>query len=112
MYSRAQTAIGGATILDLGLEGQRNRAGFVEPGRIQVHLGVSVDDSLEPAMLLASFTQVHLAITDVDLRVDIHFAYRADRSGELHEHLITVLLHGLAPSLLGVPASLRYPWLG
>jgi hypothetical protein len=62
-------------------------------------------------MLLASFTQVHLAIADVDLRVDIHFAYRADRSRELHEHLITVLLHRRAPSLLGASTSLRFRWL-
>ena len=78
---------------DLGLEGQRDGAGLVEPRRVQVHLGVAVDEGLEHAVLAAAFTQVHLAVADVDLPVHDDLAHRADRFGVLDEHLVAVPLH-------------------
>jgi hypothetical protein len=89
---RAQAAVGWAAVADLGLEGQRYRARLVEPGRLQVHLGVAVDEGLEPAMFLAALAQVHLAAAEVDLGVHDDLAHRADRLGVLHEHLVTVPL--------------------
>jgi hypothetical protein len=90
---RAQPTIRRTTVAHLGLEGQRDGAGLVEPRRVQVHLRVAVHQCLEHAVVAAAFTQVHLPLPDVDLPVDDDLAHRADRLGVLDEHLITVPLH-------------------
>ena len=87
---RAQPAVRRAAVLDLGLEGQRDRAGLVEPRRGQVRLRVAVDQRLELAVLPAALAQVDLVLADVDLGVDHHLAHRADALGVLDEHLVPV----------------------
>jgi len=104
---RAQPAVRRAAVADLGLEGQRDRAGLVEAGAVEVHPRVAVYQRLELAVFRAALTQVHLVVTEVDLSVDDDLAHGADRLRELDEHLIPVLLHGShhsTPVCLGRPA--------
>ena len=89
---RAQAAVRRAAVADLGLEGQRDCPGLVEPGRAQVRLRVAVDQRLERPVLPAALTQVYPVLADVDLRVEDYLAHRADALGVLNEHLIPVPL--------------------
>ena len=52
--------------------------------------GVAVDPGLELAVLGAAFAQEHLVVAGVDLGVDGALADRADRPGELEEHLVAL----------------------
>jgi hypothetical protein len=98
---RAQPAVRRAAVADLGLEGQRDRAGLVEARRVQVRLRVAVYQRLELPVVAAPLAQEHLLVADVHLGVDGDLAHRADALGELDEHLVTVSLacrHPTAPA--------------
>jgi len=95
----AQPAVQRAPLAYLGLYGQRDGPGLVEPRRVDVHLCVAVDQRLELAVVAAPLPQVDLPIADVDLGIDHGLAHRADRLGELDEHLVPVALHDACASL-------------
>jgi hypothetical protein len=87
---RAQAAVERAPVLHLGLGLERDGAGLVEPQRVEVHLGVGVEERVELAVLRAPLAEEHLVVLGVDLAVDHGLADRADALRVLEEDLVAI----------------------
>ena len=99
---RAEAAVEGAAVFDLGAEVQGDGAGLVESDAADVHLGVGADDALEPAVLWAAFSHVDLVVADDYLGIDDGFAFGADGPGEFVEDIVGVLFDAVIGGQLGI----------
>ena len=95
---RAQAAVQGAAVFDLGAEFQGQSARLVEFDRVHIHLGVGADDALGPAVGGAPFAHVDLVVADDDLGVYDRLTFGADAAGQLVEDVVRVLFD---PKFLG-----------
>ena len=86
----AQAAVERATLYHFRLGLERQRARLVEPQRIEVHLGIAVEQGLELAVLPAAFAHEHRVVPNVHLGVDHPLADRADALRQLDEDLVAI----------------------
>ncbi len=89
---RAEAAVVGAALGDLGRKGERDGARLVELRRRRVGLGIAVDERLVLPVLGAAFAHVDLVVAQEDVRVDHAAALGADAARELVEDVVGVVL--------------------
>jgi len=89
----AQSAVVRTAIVDLAIEGQRNRPRLVVTGLRRVRLGIRVNQGLEGPTIGAALAHVDLVVAQEDLGVDHLPALGADAAGQFIEDVVGVLFH-------------------
>jgi hypothetical protein len=75
---RAEPTVPGTAVVHIGAPTKVDAAGFVEPRRGDIRLGVGADRCLEPTVLPASLAKVDAVLAQQDLCVDRSLANRAN----------------------------------
>src|SRR5260370_6606809 len=89
---RAESAVIGAAIVNIGPVGQRNGAGFVVFAECRVGFRIGVNECLERPALRTALAHVNLVVTQNYLCIDDLATVRADAACEFVKDVVGVFL--------------------
>ena len=87
---RAEAAVVGTAIVNFGVIGQRNGAGFFVFAECRVGFCVAVNKYLERAALRAALAHVNLVVAQKNLSVDDSSALGANAASQFIENVIRI----------------------
>src|SRR6267143_4921224 len=87
---RAEAAVVGTAIVNFGVIGHRNGAGFVVFAKCRVGFCVAVHKSLERPTLRAALAHVNLVVAQKYLSIDDSSAVRANAASQFIENVICI----------------------